>query len=81
MGSLFNLIESHSEWLNGFIMAGVILILIGVQNVTRKDLRQYLTSQKHRHLVDEIIAWGIFYIIFGVLIIGSTTISLYSYFR
>lgn len=57
-------------------MAGVILILVGVKNITLKDLRDYKLSHTNLHKIDEIIAWSIFYIIFGILIAAGAVITI-----
>jgi hypothetical protein len=76
---LARLIEANVAWLNGFVLAGVILILVGVKNVTLKEMRDYKLSHHNLHKIDEVIAWGIFYIIFGVLIAAGGLISIYPY--
>lgn len=76
---VLSFLDNQTSLLTGFIMAGVLLILIGVQNVTRKDLKEYFRHKKDLHKIDRIIAWGIFYIIFGSLILISSvlTVSIY----
>lgn len=72
---LFNAIESGSIWINGFVMAGVILILVGIKNVTLKELNEYKLRHENIKRVDEIVAWGVFYIIFGILITVGAFLS------
>lgn len=72
METFFVLIESKAGILYSFMMLSVILILVGIQNVTRKDLKEYFEYKKHIHKIDRLIAWGIFYIIFGSLILVSS---------
>lgn len=76
---LFAFIDRQESIMAGFIMAGVLLILVGVQNVTRKDLKEYFRNKKTLHKIDRVIAWGIFYIIFGALILIASllTVSIY----
>ncbi len=74
-----NLIETNVAWVNGFVLAGVILILVGVKNVTLKDMRDYKLSHHNLHKIDEVIAWGVFYIIFGILIAAGGILSVYPY--
>ncbi|OGM32057.1 hypothetical protein A2803_00625 [Candidatus Woesebacteria bacterium RIFCSPHIGHO2_01_FULL_44_21] len=73
------MIEANVVWINGFIMAGVILILVGVQNITSKDLNEYKLSHRNIHKIDIVIAWGVFYIIFGTLITVAGVVSIYPY--
>lgn len=75
------LVEKNIAWVNGFVMAGIILILVGIKNVTLKEMREYKLSHTNLHKIDEIIAWGIFYIIFGILITTGGIISIYQYPR
>lgn len=75
------LIEIGTVWFNGFVMAGVILILVGVKNVTSKDLREYKLSHQDLSKIDEIIAWGVFYIVAGILILTGGIASIYPYLR
>lgn len=76
---ILNIIDSKFGILYSFIMFGVILVLIGIQNVTKKDLKNYFKQKTHLQKIDRIIAWGIFYIIFGTLLLISSalTVSLY----
>lgn len=76
---LFLFLEANAAFLNGFTMAGVILVLVGIQSITKKDLKEYFKNRKDLHKIDHYIAWGIFYIIFGTLITVSSvlTVSLY----
>jgi len=60
-------------------MTGVILVLIGIKNVTLKEMREYKLSHTNLHKIDEIIAWGVFYIIFGILILVGALLSFYPY--
>jgi hypothetical protein len=76
---LANLIEAKAVWFNGFIMAGIILILVGVKNITLKEIRDYKLSHHNVHQIDEIVAWSVFYIIFGVLIAAGGIISIIPY--
>lgn len=76
---IFTLVEEQSMWVTGFVMAGVILILIGIKNVTSKEMREYKLSHTNLHKIDEIIAWGVFYIIFGGLILAGAIFSFYPY--
>lgn len=75
----FLFLERYSNFFNGFTMAGVLLILFGAQRVTRKDLKEYFRHKKNLDKRDLYIAWGIFYIIFGTLILVSSvlTVSIY----
>lgn len=77
MEALFLFLEKHLNVLNGFLMAGVILILVGIKNVTLKELHEYRLSHTNVKKIDEIIAWGIFYIIFGVLIAAGAIVTIY----
>jgi len=79
--SIIQLIEKSFFWINGFIMAGVILILIGVKNITQGEMRNYKLSHHNLHKIDEIVAWGIFYIIFGLLIATGGFISIHPYLK
>lgn len=73
---LLSKLENQNElWVGGFVMTGVILILIGVKNVTLKELREYNLSHHNVRKIDELIAWGFFYIIFGILIAGGALIA------
>lgn len=76
---LFAFLDKQSKFFNGFTMAGVLLILFGVQSVTRKDLKEYFRHKKNLTRFDYVLAWGIFYIIFGTLILISSvlTVSIY----
>lgn len=76
MQLFYDFIQQHLNWFNGFLIAGVILILIGLKNITTKDLREYRLSHINIKKVDEIIAWGVFYLIFGILIAAGAVISL-----
>lgn len=69
------LANNNDFWVSGFAMAGVILILVGIKNVTLKELRQFNLSHHNVHKIDELIAWGFFYIIFGILIAGGAVIA------
>lgn len=71
MEAIYPFIESRLSVLNVFLMAGVFLILVGIKNVTLKDLKEHKLSHTNIHKIDELIAWGVFYIIFGVLITAS----------
>jgi hypothetical protein len=79
MESIEKIFGSNSIWFNGFVMTGVILILVGIKNVTMREMRQYNLSHSNVHKIDEIIAWGIFYIIFGILIAAGTIVSIIIY--
>lgn len=79
MEFIAELIERNSIFLNGFLMTGVILILVGLKNVTMSEMREYRLSHTNIHKMDEVIAWGVFYIIFGVLISAGALISIYPY--
>lgn len=78
MESLSNFIENYISWLNGFLMAGIILILIGIKSITVKDIREYKLSHINVSRLDEAIAWGIFYLIFGILITAAVVVSFIS---
>lgn len=78
---VFQLIDSKFGILYSFIMFGVILVLIGIQNVTKKDLKNYFKQKKHLEKVDRVIAWGIFYIIFGTLLLISASLTASLYIR
>lgn len=65
---LFSALDKGSILINGFVMAGIILILVGLKNVTANEISKYKERQRNIKRIDEFTAWGIFYIIFGLLI-------------
>jgi len=79
MEPVFEFIESKTIYLYGFTMVGVLLVLVGIQKITKKDLLVYLRERRYLNKKDHVIAWGIFYIIFGILISISSilTVTLY----
>lgn len=81
MEQIFKLIEGSAVWVNGFLMTGVILVLVGIKNITTKDFNQFKLSHHNLRKMDEIVAWSIFYIIFGILIAAASIIAFRSNFR
>lgn len=75
MQTVYDLIQQNLSLFNGFLMAGVILILIGLKGVTLRDMREYRLSHINVKKMDEVIAWSIFYLIFGILIAAGAIIS------
>jgi len=69
-------IENNTILLNGFVTTGVVLILIGVKNVTSKEINDLKLIHEDITKIDETLAWGIFYIIFGLLITAGAIASL-----
>ena len=62
--------------LNAYVIVGVLFIFLGVRRVAAKDFKEYAKTKKTIHKFDVYLAWSVFYIIFGSLLIISSYLTL-----